>query len=83
MMELAVVLLSKLLEQQQIHASFPDLKLSAEELLESASYQILCQIHDILKNDALSDSECFQKIEAIVRVFESYGIGCGTRHDFG
>ena len=71
-MGFAVELLSKLLESRQIAVSFPGLALTAQDLLESASYQ----------DDALSDPECFQKIEAIVQVFEDLGSGCGSRHDF-
>ena len=82
-MELATELLSKLLENRQVNVTFPGLRLSAAEILESASYQALCQIHDILCDDTLSDQECFQKIEQIVCVFEGLGSGCGNRHDFG
>lgn len=81
-MGFAVELLSKLLESRQIAVSFPGLALTAQDLLESASYQALCQIRGILQDDALSDPECFQKIEAIVQVFEDLGSGCGSRHDF-
>lgn len=81
-MELAVALLAKLLENQPMNISFPTLKLSAHDLLESSSYRTLQQIQEILKDDSLSDPECFQKIEAIVQVFEAAGSGCGSRHDF-
>ena len=30
----------------------------------------------------LSDENCFQRIEAIVRLLEDLGIDCGDRHDF-
>ena len=81
-MEFAVELLSKLLERRQSAVSFPGLALTAQDLLESASYQVLCQIRGILQDDTLSDPECFQKNEAIVQVFEDLGSGCGSRHDF-
>lgn len=81
-MELAVSLLSKLLENRQISVSFPQLDLTAPEMLESVSYQALRQIREILLDDALSDPECFHKIEHIVRVFEHLGVDCGNRHDF-
>ena len=61
-MEFAVELLSKLLERRKIAVSFPDLALTAQDLLESASYQALCQIRGILQDDTLSDPECFQKL---------------------
>ena len=47
-MELAVELLAKILERREITVSFPTLDLTAKDLLESASYQALCQIQAIL-----------------------------------
>ena len=81
-MEFAVSLLFKLLESRQLCVSFPQLELTAKDMLESASYQTLCQIHEILRDDTLSDPECFQKIERIVCLFENLGVDCGNRHDF-
>ena len=42
-------------------------------LLEYKSYQTLREIKRILEDDSLSDPECFQKIEAIVCLFEELG----------
>ena len=86
-MELAAELLGKLLENRQINVTFPGLKLTAPDILEAASYQALCQIQDILRDDTLDDDTlddpaCFQKIEEIVQVFEQIGADCGSRHDF-
>lgn len=81
-MELAAELLGKLLENRQINITFPGLNLTAPDILEAASYQALCQIQDILRDDTLDDPECFQKIEEIVQVFERMGTDCGCRHDF-
>ena len=50
-MKFAVELLSKLLERRQIAVSFPGLALTAQDLLESASYQVLCRIRGILQDD--------------------------------
>lgn len=82
-MDLAIQLLSKLLERQQIRVTFPDLTLTAQEMVEASSYQALCQIREILRDDSLSDPECFEKIERIVCLFEQMGSNCGSRHDFG
>ena len=41
------------------------------------------QIKAIIEDDRLNDSECFQKIEEIIRAFEEIGSGGGIRHDFG
>ncbi len=51
-------------------------------LLERESMMLLSRIREILKDDALSDEECFWKIEALVSLFEESGLFCGTRHDF-
>lgn len=53
-----------------------------EEILRDSCYKALSEIKMILENDKLSDSECFLKIEEIVRVFERLGSNCGNRHDF-
>lgn len=81
-MELAAELLGKLLENRQINITFPGLNLTAPDILEAASYQALCQIQDILRDDTLDDPECFQKIEEIVQVFERMDTDCGCRRDF-
>lgn len=82
-MELAIELLSRLLENRKINVTFPGLNLSAPEILEAASYQALCEIQRIIRDDTLSDTECFQKIEAIICIFEKFGSDGGNRHDFG
>ena len=56
---------------------------SLKELFSLRCYQALRKIQDILKDDSLSDKECFAKIEEIVCVFEELGSDCGERHDFG
>ena len=81
-MELASELLAKLLERQPLSITFPELHLSGAALLESASYQALCQIQAVLRDDSLDDPQCFQKIEEIVLIFEQLGSNCGSRHDF-
>lgn len=51
-------------------------------LVSDASSRALLRIRDILADDTLSDESCFQRIEAVVRLLEDLGIGCGGRHDF-
>ena len=51
-------------------------------LVSDASGRALLRIRDILADDTLSDENCFHRIEAIVRLLEDLGIGCGDRHDF-
>ena len=54
-----------------------------DALFESECYKALQKIKMILEDETLEDTECFMKIEEIVRVFEEMGSGCGGRHDFG
>lgn len=81
-MELYKEILIEALSHEQAEVTFPNLKLDAKALVDSACYRALEQIRDILRDDALSDPECFAKIEAIVAAFEALGSGGGTRHDF-
>lgn len=54
-----------------------------QTVVSDACYRALERIQAILKDDSLTDPECFQRIEAIVRVYEDLGGGAGPRHDFG
>lgn len=56
---------------------------TAKEIVADGSYKALEKIRAILADDALSDAECFRKIEAIVCVLEELGSDGGGRHDFG
>ena len=53
------------------------------KIVEGVCYQTLQHIKSILEDDSLEDEACFEKIEAIVCLFEEIDSGCGTRHDFG
>lgn len=85
LMELYEEILKHYLTSQKciISVDFPDLEQGAQDIINSAAYRALSQIQEILKDDSLADPECFYKIEAILRVFEALGSGCGSRHDFG
>ena len=52
-------------------------------VVETECYKALCEIKEIIQDNTLDDSDCFEKIEEIVCLLESKGIDCGTRHDFG
>ena len=54
-----------------------------KDFVEMECYQTLAEIHKVLDDDSLNDSECFYKIERIVRIFEQIGSNGGSRHDFG
>ena len=84
-MELYREMLVKLPAQHdgEIQVTFPELEGTAAQLVECASYQALVKIQDILRDDTLSDPECFQKIEEVLCVLESLGGGGAGRHDYG
>ncbi len=81
-MELYAEILKHILEKEEIHVTFPNLDVNTEKLVETASYQALMEIKQVLEDDTLSDEACFQKIEEIVCIFERLGSSGGNRHDF-
>lgn len=82
-MELYQDILREILTRQRVQVSFPDLQdVDPAELIEKASYAALRQIKDILENAALSDAECFERIEKIICVFERMGSRIEHRHNF-
>ena len=54
-----------------------------KELFDTVCYRALKKIKAVLEDDTLEDSDCFEKIEEIVCIFEEIGSGCKDRHDFG
>lgn len=47
---------------------------TAKEIVAGDSYKALEKIRAILADDALSDAECFRKIEAIVCIWRSWAV---------
>lgn len=82
-MDLFTQLFTKALEGQKIEVTFTGGSFDLRESIESVSIAALRRIREILTDATLDDAECFQKIEAIVCVFEDLGLDCGARHDFG
>lgn len=82
-MELYQEILSDVLSKHEMQITFPDLQIDAETIVRLKCYQALERIKKILEDGSLEDAECFQKIEAIVAVFETLGSDGGNRHDFG
>jgi len=81
-MELWTEILAKYLAKEQTEIVFPNLRLEPSEIVEGECYLALKQIKQILEDDSLKDTECFQKIEEIVSVLEALGSTAGNRHDF-
>lgn len=82
-MDLYLEILGKMLEWEQAHIVFPQLNLSAAEIVEGACYKALKQIKDLIEDESLDDPECFMKIEEVVCLLEKLGSDGGFRHDFG
>lgn len=82
-MELYKEILIKLLETEESQSKLLHTSLNLHEVIQSRCYQTLMQIKAVLEDHTLDDPECFEKIEAIVSLFEKLGSGCGSRHDFG
>lgn len=82
-MELYAEMLAQYLSHERMQVVFPDLKLNAAQIIEMESYRILQAIKSVLEDDTPDDPACFERIEKIVALFESYGLRCGNRHDFG
>lgn len=80
-MELYAEILAHALAGQCVQVTIPGV--DVQKLAESACCRALGEIKAILEDDTLSDETCFQKIEAIVRVYERLGSDGGSRHDFG
>ena len=76
-------LLSHILAQGEAQITFPQQNEPFTQIVEGQCYQALCKIKTIIEDDRLNDSECFQKIEEIIRAFEEIGSSGGIRHDFG
>ncbi len=80
-MELYKEILSNILEKEEVIVRFKNCEINPAEIVSLGCYRALVKIKDIIKDNSLSDSECFMQIERIVCLFESLGIDCGSRHD--
>ena len=83
-MKLCFEILADELSRQEPREAFE--ALTAQHLamvVQDRCYLALEQFREILRDDSIEDEACFMRIERIVRVFESMGSRCGTRHDFG
>ena len=81
-MKLYKDILTEILSREEVQISFPNLNIDAGKIVEMECYKALHRIREILDDHTLEDSECFNKIEEIVNVFEEMGSSGGCRHDF-
>ena len=82
-MELYHEIVVEILSHQRAEIIFPDLDTDLEKLAEPTCYQVLKQIRAIVRDDSLSDPQCFAKVEAIICALERAGFHGGSRHDWG
>ena len=82
--ELDIALLRQMEREILLDTVYDERRLSDAELkslLKERSVRVLGEIRRILEEDT-TDEDCFSKIEAIVKVYESLGADGGARHDF-
>ncbi len=82
-MELYFELLLHAMENNTVQISFPDFTGDIPAIIHDKCYETLQKIKAVVQDDSLSDPDCFDRIEAIVRALEDAGINPGARHDFG
>ena len=80
-MDLYKEILVKVLEKEKGKVEISGLELDVAKIVEQKCYQTLLKIKGILSDPRLDDTQCFQKIEAIILTLESIGSGCDFRHD--
>ena len=78
-MDLYKEILSKVIQQEHIEITFPNLQITAAEIVEGKSYQALQKIKAIIEDDSLSDFMCVEEIVCLLKALGSDG---GFRHDF-
>lgn len=81
--DLYLEIFREVLSKQDIRVEFPTLAgVDLKELMNSIYYRALCRIRDIIRDETLSDPECFRQIEAVIVTLEHLGSSGGFRHDF-
>ena len=82
--ELDIALLRQMERELLLETMYDDRRLSDAELkslLKDRSVRALGKIRRILDEDT-ADEDCFSRIEAIVKVYETLGADGGARHNF-
>ena len=81
--ELYLEIFREVLSKQDIRVTFPTLEgVDLKRLTDSICYRALCRIRDYIRDDSLSDPECFRKIEQVICTLEDLGSSGDGRHDF-
>ena len=75
-------MLAKFLENDKTAQIFLNYETSIEQIVKSECYMALEKIQAVVRNDSLSDPECFTRVEEIICALEDIGGNCGSRHDW-
>ena len=65
-MELYKEILTHVLSHEQVQVSFPNLKIDAQKIVETAAYMALRNIKEIIHDESLEDDECFKKLKPLL-----------------
>ena len=82
-MDLYAQIVCRLLESGRARIRVSGLPKDASGLVEGECLAALKKIQAVIRDDSLTDEDCFERIEQIVCELEARGIDCGGRHDFG
>ncbi|MBQ9099182.1 MAG: hypothetical protein IJY50_07115 [Clostridia bacterium] len=66
----------KSMEECDYHA----LGILMNEFAYGECYNMLKHIHNIIRDESLTDADCYARIEAIIKVFEKQDFSVGNRH---
>ncbi len=72
------ILISALIDNK-VEILFPDLEFNANRIIEIESYKALNKIKEIIEDHDNDDLDCFQKIEEIVCILESFETGMDAK----
>ena len=81
-MDLYKEILVSILTESHVEVTFPDINIEIAKLIEMKCFQALKRIKAVIEDDSLDDSDCFNKIEEIIRALEDIGSNGGFRHDY-
>lgn len=81
-MELYKEILTHTLSRETAQVTFPGVSLDLTKLVESTCYRALVEIRSILRDETLTDAECFRQIEQVICALELIDSNAGHRHDF-
>lgn len=70
----------RVFKKEKVEVTFPRLQYNPAEVVNQMSYKMLKKIKNVLEDTEVSDQDCYQQIEAIIKCFEMYNITVKNRH---